>query len=489
MISAPAIARGRLHYGWVVFGVTFLTLLVAAGVRATPGVLIVPLQREFGWSRATVSLAVSINLVLYGLLGPFAAALMDRFGARRVSLGALSLLAIGVGLTTQMRAPWQLDLLWGVVVGVGSGSAAGVLGAWISNRWFDQRRGLVMGMLTASQCDRAAGVSPGTRPARRDQRMAHRGAASWRWPCVAIPLVAFSCATTPGTSACGRSAHPQTFPTAGPAAAPEDRRHVRRSRTGLRSKDFWLLAGTFFICGASTNGLIGTHLIPACMDVGIPEVTAAGLLASIGVFDMFGTTVSGWLPDRWNSRYLLCWYYGLRGLSLLFLPVAFGAQLLFLPYGASSFGPKVVGLAVFAVFYGLDWVATVPPTVRLTADLFGPRERGADVRLDLRGAPARRGDGGVRRRRDPHVARRVSGGVHELRPALPAGGRARAQDRPPHRAPSRAASGARTRPGVASGRAVRSPSASIGRARLQRAHARRCRTARGADRIPRQRAA
>jgi len=376
MISAPAIARGRLHYGWVVFGVTFLTLLVAAGVRATPGVLIVPLQREFGWSRATVSLAVSINLLLYGFLGPFAAALMDRFGARRVSLGALSLLAIGVGLTTQMRAPWQLDLLWGVVVGVGSGSAAGVLGAWISNRWFDQRRGLVMGMLTASSATGQLVFLPGL--ARLVVTSGWRTAAFCVMAAaiVAIPLVAFFMRNDPRDI----GLRPFGAPADGPAPARPPRRRIGATfsalGTGLRSKNFRLLAGTFFICGASTNGLIGTHLIPACMDAGIPEVTAAGLLAAIGVFDIFGTTISGWLTDRWNSRYLLCWYYGLRGLSLVFLPVAFGAQLLFLPSALPSFGPSVVGLAVFAVFYGLDWVATVPPTVRLTADLFG-RENSA----------------------------------------------------------------------------------------------------------------
>ncbi len=376
MINAPAIARGRIHYGWIVFGATFLTLLVAAGVRSTPGVLIVPLQREFGWSRATVSLAVSINLLLYGFLGPFAAALMDRFGARYVALGALSLLAIGVGLTTQMHAAWQLYLLWGLVVGTGAGAVAGVLGAWISNRWFDKRRGLVLGMLTASGATGQLVFLPGL--ARLVVTSGWRTAALvvMAAALVAIPLVAIFMRNAPRDV----GLRPFGAPTDGPEPPPPPRRAAGAAfgalRTGLRSRDFWLLAGTFYICGASTNGLIGTHLIPACMDVGIPEVTAAGLLAAIGVFDMFGTTFSGWLSDRLNSRYLLCWYYGLRGLSLVFLPVAFGAQLVFLPFGLNSFGPSVIGLAVFAVFYGLDWVATVPPTVRLTADLFG-RENAA----------------------------------------------------------------------------------------------------------------
>ncbi len=371
MISAATLARGRIHYGWIVVAVTFLVLLVAAGIRATPGVLIVPLEREFGWSRAAVSLAVSINLLLYGLLGPFAAALMDRFGARRITLGALSLLAVGVGLTTFMRASWQLDLLWGVVVGVGSGSTATVLGAWISNRWFDRQRGLVMGVLTASTATGQLVFLP---------ILAHVVVTSgWRVAALviaaaavcALPLVAVFMRNDPRDVA--------LRPFGAPSGGPEPPRPPARAAgaavqglaAGLRSRNFWLLAGTFYICGASTNGLIGTHFIPACTEFGIPEVTAAGLLASMGIFDLFGTTVSGWLSDRWNNRYLLCWYYGLRGLSLIFLPIAFGAQILFLPAAAPSFGPKFVGLVVFAVFYGLDWVATVPPTVRLTADLFG----------------------------------------------------------------------------------------------------------------------
>ena len=371
MINAATFARGRIHYGWIVVAVTFMVLLVAAGIRSTPGVLIVPLEREFGWSRATVSLAVSLNLMLYGFLGPFAATLMDRFGARRVTLGALGLLSVGVGLTTCMRAPWQLDLLWGIVVGVGSGSAATVLGAWISNRWFDRQRGLVMGILTASTATGQLVFLPVLA-----RLVVTHG---WRTAALliavaavcALPLVAVFMRNDPGDIG--------LRPVGASTGGPEPPRPPARAAgaaiaglaAGLRSRDFWLLAGTFYICGASTNGLIGTHFIPACMDVGIPEVTAAGLLASMGVFDLLGTTMSGWLSDRWNNRYLLCWYYGLRGLSLVFLPIAFGAQLLFLPYGTGAFGPRFIGLAVFAVFYGLDWVATVPPTVRLTADLFG----------------------------------------------------------------------------------------------------------------------
>jgi MFS family permease len=362
MRAVERLTRGRLYYGWIVAAVTFLTLLSAAGIRSTPGVLIIPLEKEFGWTRATVSLAVSVNLLLYGLFGPFAAALMDRFGARRVMAGSLILVAAGVGLTAFMRAPWQLVLLWGLVVGVGTGTTALVLGAWVANRWFVERRGLVMGLLTASAATGQLLFLP-----LLASLVVHVG---WRAATTAvagvallmIPVVALFMRNDPadlGLLPLGAKADAPraTTPSLNPVASALD-----GLSSGLRSRDFWLLLGSFFICGASTNGLIGTHLIPAAMEHGIPEVTAAGLLAVMGVFDLIGTTVSGWLSDRWDSRYLLCWYYGLRGLSLLFLPYAFGS--------------RFAGLAAFAIFYGLDWVATVPPTVRLAADTFGKRRVG-----------------------------------------------------------------------------------------------------------------
>ena len=360
------LVRGRLYYGWIIAGVTFLTLLVAAGIRSTPGVLIIPLEKEFGWTRATVSVAVSINLLLYGLFGPFAATLMDRFGVRRVMTASLALAAAGVGLTALMRASWQLDLLWGVVVGLGTGTTALVLGAYVANRWFVAHRGVVMGILTASTATGQLVFLPFL----ASLVVAH----GWRVAVLVVtgiavlvmPLVAFFMRNDPKDvelRPLGTPADQSPGPSgAAPAAANPAAAALNALSVGLRSRDFLLLLGSFFICGASTNGLIGTHLIPASMEHGIPEVAAASLLAAMGVFDLIGTTVSGWLSDRWDSRYLLCWYYGLRGLSLLFLPYAFGTQFL--------------GLAAFAVFYGLDWVATVPPTVRLTADIFGRRNAG-----------------------------------------------------------------------------------------------------------------
>ena len=351
------LASGRIHYAWVVFAVTFVTLLAAAGIRSTPGVLIVPLEHEFGWTRATISVAISINLLMFGLFGPFAAAFMNRYGIRRIILIALTVIASGVALTTVMTQPWQLDLAWGLVVGTGTGSMASVLAATVANRWFVKSRGLVVGILTA------AGATGQLifLPALATLTVGH----GWRWASwtvvgatlLAIPLVAFLMRDDPadiGLTALGSAGDEQA---AGGRAGNPFAAAINGLRMGVRSRDFWFLAGSFFICGATTNGLVGTHLIPASMDHGIPEVTAASLLAVIGFFDVVGTVVSGGLTDRFDSRWLLFWYYGLRGLSLLILPFVLGSS--------------YFGLIVFIVFYGLDWVATVPPTVALAGRVFG----------------------------------------------------------------------------------------------------------------------
>ena len=349
-------ASRRLHYAWIILGVTFLALLAGAGIRATPSVLIVPLEEEFGWSRSTISFAISINILLYGLMGPFAGALMQRFGVRRTTISALALLVVGVTLSTRVTEPWQLVLSWGVLVGLGSGMVALVLGATMVNRWFSARRGLAMGLLTASTATGQLVFLP-----LLARIIAHDG---WRTAAMvmaaaaalAIPVVALLLRERPsvmGLPPYGAEAI-ETAPTVVTNPA---RTALQALADGARSRDFWLLFGSFFICGASTNGLVGTHLIPAAHDHGIPEVRAAGLLALMGIFDLVGTTGSGWLSDRWDSRHLLAWYYGLRGLSLLYLPHALAGQ--------------HAGLWIFAVWYGLDWIATVPPTVRLANDAFG----------------------------------------------------------------------------------------------------------------------
>jgi sugar phosphate permease len=350
------------HYAWIVLGITFLILLIGAGIRATPGVLMVPLEQEFGWQRSTVSFALAVNLILYGLVGPFAAALMDRFGIRRMTVIALLLLGVGTALTTQMQASWQLTLLWGVVVGLGTGCTASVLGAMIANRWFTAHRGLVVGILTASGATGQLVFLP-----LLAQLVVSDGwrAAAWTTSIAALlmaPVVALFLRNKPsdkGLLPYGATEQPEetTAVSTNPFATA-----IGSLRQGIRSFDFWLLAGSFFICGLSTNGLIGTHFIPACIEHGIPEVTAASMLALIGVFDIIGTTLSGWFSDRWNNRWLLFWYYGLRGLSLLLLP--------------SALTSSTFSLGLFIVFYGLDWVATVPPTVRLTTDIFGKEKAG-----------------------------------------------------------------------------------------------------------------
>ena len=352
----------KLHYAWIVAGVTFLTLLVAAGLRATPGVLIVPLETEFGWSRATISFAIGVNIFLYGLIGPFAAAVMDRFGLRRTMLAALICIAAGVALTPLMTRSWQLILLWGVVVGTGSGATALVLGATVVARWFAARRGLVIGVLTASTATGQLIFLPALASL----------VENYGWRTVSLTVAGVALALVPVVALLMRD-RPRDIGLA-PYGAADNRQSVAVARgnpaatavlalrDGLRSRDFWLLAGSFFICGASTNGLIGTHLIPACLDHGIPQVTSATLLAAMGVFDLVGTTLSGWLSDRWSNRGLLAWYYGLRGLSLIYLPFAFDVSF--------------YGLSLFAVFYGLDWIATAPPTVHLAAARIFGTDRG-----------------------------------------------------------------------------------------------------------------
>ena len=350
--------RPRLHYGWIVALVTFVVLLVTAGIRATPGVLMISLETEVGWSRAVISGAVAINIALFGLIGPFAASVMDRWGLRRVVLGAVALLGLSVALTTRMETQWQLTLLWGVLVGTGTGVTSMVLAAIIANRWFDERRGLVLGVLSAANATGQLVFLPvlASLVATRGWRAAAllvAGAAA-----VVFIIVYLFMRDRPediGLLPYGRS--PEDNPDRPRPMAPiEALRHAAGARA------FWILAGTFFVCGASTNGLIGTHLIAACHDYGIAEVRSAQLLAMMGIFDIIGTTASGWLTDRYSSRYLLFGYYTLRGVSLLFLPLTL--------QGGGG------GLAWFAVFYGLDWIATVPPTVRLTSEAFGRENTG-----------------------------------------------------------------------------------------------------------------
>jgi MFS family permease len=356
---SAALARRNIHYGWVMVGVTFLTALVSAGAVGAPGVFIVPLQKEFGWSTAQISSALSIRFVLFGLMAPFAAALMNRYGLRNVTLAALLTVVSALVLSLGMTEVWQLILLWGVVVGLGTGMTALVLGATIAARWFSARRGLVVGILTASAATGQLVFLPLL--ASLTDHMGWRTALALM--CGMLGVAAFAVLMVMRDRPSDLGLRPfgddgkLPLPAPAPNNAPIMAAALGTLRDASKTRVFWILFATFFICGASTNGLVQVHLIPMCLDFGIPQVQAASLLAAMGIFDFFGTIVSGWLSDRYDNRYLLAWYYGLRGLSLVLLP-----------FTNFSF----YGLSLFAMFYGLDWIATVPPTVRLTAQRFGP---------------------------------------------------------------------------------------------------------------------
>ena len=354
-----------LHPAWFAAAVTFFTLAATAGFRAAPSVLLIPLQEAFGWSRASISTAISVNILVYGLFSPFAAALMDRFSIRKVVLVALTVVGSGAFSTIFIQSPWQLIALWGVVVGAGTGSMALVFAASVANRWFMKSKGLVLGALTAAGATGQLIFLPGL-----SWLAIHHGwksvsitvaCAAW----IMVPLIALFLKESPATA--GTT----------PYCAPDDyvepvrikRNAAREALSALRDaskvRDFWYLAGSFFVCGLSTNGLVGTHFIAAAHDHGMSQVTAGSLLALVGIFDVAGTMASGFLTDKIDPRKLLFLYYLFRGLSLFLLPA-----ILFKTVHPSTL--------VFVIFYGLDWVATVPPTIVLCRTILGP-ERGTVI--------------------------------------------------------------------------------------------------------------
>ncbi|MEV5979050.1 MFS transporter [Streptomyces sp. NPDC052114] len=355
--NGPERRARRIHRAWFVAAVTFVTIIGAAAFRSLPSLLIDPLHEEFQWSRGTIGLAVSINLALYGLTAPFAAALMDRFGIRKVVAVALVVIACGSGLTVWMDSAWQLLLCWGLLVGLGSGSMALAFAATVTNRWFTERRGLVTGILTAASASGQLIFLP----------LLAWIVDTYRWRPAAVTVALAALVVVPfvwlllrdhpadvGLKPYGAKEFvPKPAPVTGAA-----RRTVGALFKAARTGPFWLLAGSFAICGASTNGLVQTHFVPAAHDHGMPTTAAASLLAVIGIFDIVGTIASGWLTDRFDSRRLLAVYYALRGVSLLFLPLLL----------APDVHPPMI---FFIVFYGLDWVATVPPTLALCREQYG----------------------------------------------------------------------------------------------------------------------
>lgn len=351
--------QGRnLYYGWIVAATTFLTMLATAAAMGSAGIMIAPLREEFGWSTEQVSTAISIRLILYGLFGPFAAAFMNQFGVKRVVVFALGLICTGILTSFFMTQWWQLLLLWGVVVGIGTGMTALVLGATVATRWFNKRRGLVVGLMTASTATGQMIFQPllASLTELNGWRVAMSAVVVLMLVImvlvlvlmrdhpadVQLPIYGDESVTEPLPRSVGLVAM---------LTAP-----LQNLKVVSKTATFWVLFLSFYVCGFSTNGLIHTHWVPMNLDFGVAAVSAASMLAIIGMFDFVGTILSGWLSDRFDNRWLLFWFYGLRGLSLIFLSF-------------SDFG--MLALFMFAIFYGLDWVATVPPTVKLTTARYG----------------------------------------------------------------------------------------------------------------------
>src|SRR5271169_4594152 len=355
---AAAMAERNLYYGWVVAGSTFLVMLATAGAMGAPGVIIQPLEKEFGWSTAQISVALAVRLALFGLIAPFAAAFINRFGVRPVVISAVAMIIAGFIASMAMTQVWELVAIWGVLVGIGTGMVALVLGATIATRWFVHRRGLVVGLLAASNATGQLVFLPFIAKLTQDH--------GWRNALVFVVAMLLVAGFVGLMVLRDRPADVGLAPFGERAVQPAPKQDLgliammasplRALYAARTSRTFWVLSATFFVCGLSTNGLIQTHWVSLCGDYGIAPVAAASALAVIGAFDFVGTILSGWLSDRYDNRWLLFVYYGLRGLSLIALPF-------------TDF--SVLGLSAFAVFYGLDWVATVPPTVRLTAERFG----------------------------------------------------------------------------------------------------------------------
>ena len=363
-LATHSLQRRGIHYAWVIAAVTFLAMLTTSAALGLPGAMLQPLSKEFGWTTDQLSSVFAVRFALFGLLGPFAAVFIGRFGLRRIMVVAASFIAAAMVLATGITQLWQLFLLWGLVLGCGTGLTALVLGAMVANRWFTSNRGLVVGLFAASTATGQLIFLPIA--AWMIENM------GWRYAvipvfaaCVVVAvLVTLFMRDHPGSIGLRAFGEPETAPIEAPPARARTLNFLGPFQVLIeasRNRTFWILAGTFFICGLSTNGLLQTHFISLCGDNGMTAVPAASVLAMMGAFDLVGTTLSGYLSDRYDNRKLLFWYYGLRGLSLFWLPF-------------STF--TFYGLSIFAMFYGLDWIATVPPTVKLAAQEFGKEKAG-----------------------------------------------------------------------------------------------------------------
>ncbi|WP_257131716.1 MFS transporter [Bacillus sp. AFS017336] len=354
--------NGKIHYAWIILIVTFLSVLIAAVTNTMSGVMMIPFEKEFGWSRASISGAFAVCITLVGFSGPFIAGLYQKFNVRSVLLIGMGALLVAVLLTTIMTQIWHLFIIWGVMIGLSAGTFLTVLNAYVATTWFEKKRGLALGLLTSSSAAGQLVFLP---------LMAYI-VENYSWRSAVLTIFSFgvfvyvllwifmkSDPSDVGVLPLGAEhSNKKQVNNINPVKAAFD-----GLKLGAKSKVFWLLAGSFFVCGFSTSGLIGTHFISLCMDYGYKEVTAASILAFMGIFNIIGTTLSGYISDRFDNRWLLFWYYGLRGLSLLILPFALSTN-------------SLIYLSAFAIFYGMDWIATVPPTIKLATDHFGKEKVG-----------------------------------------------------------------------------------------------------------------
>ncbi|TYR79465.1 MFS transporter [Priestia megaterium] len=354
----------RIHYSWIILLIAFFSIIVAGIIRSSSGVFIVPFENEFGWDRSVISFAFALSLFLYGVSGPFMAALIEVLGLKKMMVLAMTTLLGGILLTFAMEQAWQLIFIWGVIIGLGSGLFLTVLSPYVANRWFEKRRGLAVGILTASTATGQLILLPVLAVIIENY--------SWRWAIalililtlIMLVMILLFMKNTPREI----GILPYGLEDEGQESTVVQKKNpiviaFQALLEAVRVKAFWLLAGSFFICGLSTNGLIGTHFVSYCMSYGIPVITAASLLSFMGIFDLIGTTISGWLSDRFDNRWLLFWYYSLRGASLLLLPYAL-------------YEGSITLLVIFSIFYGLDWIATVPPTISISRQVFGIEKSG-----------------------------------------------------------------------------------------------------------------
>ncbi len=345
--------RRTLHYAWVVLGALVVVMLLGSGLRAVFGVFIKPMETTFGWDRAALSGAAAISLLLLGAAGPIVGWLADQWGPRRVIFLSAILLGLGAMLSSRVSALWQIYITCGVLMGLGAGGVGMSTGAALAARWFEARRGLVMGLVGGAMSAGQLVIVP----------LAVWFTLSYGWRqsflylgvlllVIALPLTLLFIRDDPAQKGLAAYGAGQAARAGEPAAPPEGRTRVAHA---MQVPAFWLLAGTFFICGYTSNGLVLTHLVPHAAEHGFSEMHAAQALGVMGAMNILGTVASGFICDRFGRKGPLAFYYGVRGLSLLFLLYVW----------------NVPSLHIFAAIFGLNYISTVPPTTTLTANIFG----------------------------------------------------------------------------------------------------------------------